>query len=314
MFPALLAQAQQSGFSELIERLARTSIPSILLFSLACTVIRGGIYAYLAANPHARHGFGRILVLIQELADACIYASILVFLIVRPFFVQTFQIPTPSMVDTLKVGDVLLVDKFTYRFRREPQRGDIVVFKPSDFVLHENGNPPGTDYVKRLVGQPGDIVTIESGVLKINGEVQPEPYVRLYKDEGNYFPTDRDRVDYSIVTDFKLVQRGDQMIPLVIVTDPRSIQGGDQGTPPVIDPRGQINLRSAQPFQLPADELAELWTHKPAAIPPGHYLMLGDNRNNSNDGRFWGLISRDQVVGRVWFRVLPVGRFGRADR
>lgn len=296
MFPALLAQAQQSGFSELIERLARTSIPSILLFSLACTVIRGGIYAYLAANPHARHGFGRILVLIQELADACIYASILVFLIVRPFFVQTFQIPTPSMVDTLKVGDVLLVDKFTYRFRREPQRGDIVVFKPSDFVLHENGNPPGTDYVKRLVGQPGDIVTIESGVLKINGEVQPEPYVRLFAPNGNFFPTERDRVDFSIVTDFKLVQRGEQVIPLVM------------------DPSGQINLHSAQPFQLPADELSELWTHKPAAIPPGQYLMVGDNRNNSNDGRFWGLISRDQVVGRVWFRVLPVGRFGRADR
>ncbi len=300
MFPALLAQAQQSGFSELIERLARTSIPSILLFSLACTVIRGGIYAYLAANPHARHGFGRILVLIQELADACIYASILVFLIVRPFFVQTFQIPTPSMVDTLKVGDVLLVDKFTYRFRREPQRGDIVVFKPSDFVLHENGNPPGTDYVKRLVGQPGDIVTIESGVLKINGEVQPEPYVRLYEyKDHDYDPNTPPvpvPVDWNRVPDFKLVLHGDTVIPL-------ARDGGES-----------FNLESAQPFRLSQAELEDLWRQRAAAIPPDHFLMMGDNRNYSNDGRFWGLISRDQVVGRVWFRVLPVGRFGRADR
>jgi signal peptidase I len=105
----------------------------------------------------------------------------LVFGFVRPFVVEAFYIPSESMVPTLKVGDRVLVNKFIYRFT-EPKRGDIVVFKSV-----EGGDE---DLIKRVVGVPGDKISVRNGRLFVNGEPQREPYVnKKYPDRSFSAPT-----------------------------------------------------------------------------------------------------------------------------
>jgi signal peptidase I len=100
----------------------------------------------------------------------------LVFGFVRPFVVEAFYIPSESMVPTLKVGDRVLVNKFIYRFS-EPARGDIVVFKSV-----EGGDE---DLIKRVVGVPGDEISVRNGRLLVDGEPQKEPYVnKRYPDRS----------------------------------------------------------------------------------------------------------------------------------
>ena len=107
-------------------------------------------------------------------------AFVLVFGFIRPFVVKSFWIPSESMVPTLEVGDRLFVNRFIYRFT-EPHRGDIVVFD----------SPESDDeLIKRVVAVPGDRVRVANGVLKLNGEVQEEPYVKPQFPDGSvYGPT-----------------------------------------------------------------------------------------------------------------------------
>lgn len=109
-----------------------------------------------------------------EIVESALIAVVLVFLIIRPFVVQAFYIPSGSMEPTLLVSDHILVNKFVYRFH-EPQHGDIVVFK----------SPPGAsndgqerDFIKRLIGTPGDVIQVKSGVgVFRNGKLLKEPYI-----------------------------------------------------------------------------------------------------------------------------------------
>jgi signal peptidase I len=103
---------------------------------------------------------------------------VLVFGFVRPFVVEAFWIPTPSMVPTLLVGDRMLVNKFIYRFT-EPKRGDIIVFQSVD--------NPKEDLIKRVVGVPGDEIAVRSGKLFLNGELQKEPYTNKKLPDRSFF-------------------------------------------------------------------------------------------------------------------------------
>jgi signal peptidase I len=151
----------------------------------------------------------------------------LVFGFVRPFVVEAFYIPSQSMVPTLRVGDRVLVNKFIYRFS-EPQRGDIVVFRSV-----EGG---GEDLIKRVVGVPGDEISVRGGTLYVNGERQREPYV------NKKFP---DRSTFARTT-----------------------------------------------------------------VPQGHYFMMGDNRANSRDSRFFGPVPKKNIEGEAFLRFWPPDRIG----
>jgi signal peptidase I len=106
---------------------------------------------------------------------------VLVFGFVRPFVVEAFWIPSASMVPTLKYGDRVLVNKFIYRFT-EPERGDVIVFKSVE--------GDGQDLIKRVVGVPGDEISVRRGKLFVNGELQREPYVnKKYPDRSFYAST-----------------------------------------------------------------------------------------------------------------------------
>jgi signal peptidase I len=103
--------------------------------------------------------------------DSAVLALALVFLVLRPFVMQAFYIPSESMRSTLEVGDRILVNKLSYRFG-SPQRGDVVVF-----AAPPAASPEGKEFIKRVVGLPGDTVAVEDGQLVVNGVPQREPYL-----------------------------------------------------------------------------------------------------------------------------------------
>lgn len=106
-----------------------------------------------------------------EMAESALMAVALVYLLIRPFIVQAFFIPSGSMRPTLLEQDHILVNKFVYRFT-EPRHGDIVVFKSPP-----HADPRQVDYIKRLVGRPGDTIEVKEGIVYRNGEALKEPYL-----------------------------------------------------------------------------------------------------------------------------------------
>jgi len=184
-----------------------------------------------------------------------ISTAVLLFLVIRTFVVEAFKIPTGSMEGTLLVGDFLLVNKAVYGAElpiahtrlpalSDPERGDVVVF----LAPHD----PTKNYVKRLVGLPGDTLEMRDKVLYLNGEPQPEPYVR--------------HID-----------------PLTDPADPQM--------------RWQLGylvgeLDTRREYRPSRDN----WG--PIVVPEGKYFALGDNRDNSEDSRYWGFLGKESIKGR----------------
>jgi signal peptidase I len=163
-------------------------------------------------------------------------------LLLRTFVVQTFYIPSGSMEPTLRVGDRILVDKLAYHLHGVDQ-GNIVVFRRQ---ADENcGGAPVADLVKRVIGLPGETISLSSGYIYIDGKRLNESWLPS-AEQGTTFP-------------------------------------GPAGT--------AYNL--AKPFVVPAND----------------YFMMGDNRGDSCDSRYWGPISRALIVGKVDVRVWPITGF-----
>ncbi|VXC28037.1 leader peptidase (signal peptidase I) [Burkholderia sp. 8Y] len=205
---------------------------------------------------------------------ASFFPVILAVFVVRSFIVEPFKIPSGSMVPTLLVGDFILVNKYEYGLRlpitntkltqgKPLTRGDVVVFRyPKD---------ESVDYIKRVIGLPGDTVAYENKQLTINGKPVPET------PQADYF--DDERIGYA----------------KQFVED--------------LDGRKNAILNNPQvpPFVIGADDFpfrdncvynAQGVTCK---VPPGHYFMMGDNRDNSADSRYWGFVPDKNIVGRAFF-------------
>jgi signal peptidase I len=219
--------------------------------------------ALRAANGRGRRGGERrlarpasVLGMLWEWAKV-IPAAVLLFLLLRAFLVEAYKIPSGSMERTLLVGDFLLVNKLVYGAEipltgrrtpalRAPARGDVVVFEwPSD---------PSKNFVKRLVGLPGDTLAMRDGVLLRNGTAQRERYV-MHTEPG---------VD-PLNDDFRW-QRG-HLVNTAVAAD------APGGYRPSRDNWG------------------------PLVVPPRHLFVLGDNRDNSLDSRYWGFVPDSLVRG-----------------
>ena len=194
------------------------------------------------------------------------FPVILAVLVLRSFVVEPFRIPSGSMMPTLLVGDFILVNKFSYGIRLpvlnkkvieldDPRRGDVVVFK-----YPQN---PRVDYIKRVVGVPGDMISYSNKTLYINGEPQPQRHVEIYTGVGSGA-----RETGALKN---IEQLGD--VEHEILINPMAPDFG-YGC--------QVLMRG------------------PFTVPEGHYFAMGDNRDNSNDSRCWGLVPEQLLVGKAF--------------
>jgi signal peptidase I len=194
------------------------------------------------------------------------------------FIVQAVKVPTGSMQNTITIGDHLLVNKFIFAPgpslpflpQREIRRGDIIVFKypgnrydPSRDERPDN-KPIVTNYVKRVIGLPGDRLQMEGRTVLINGKPLPEHQVDAV-----------DNNDKAPLTIENVTERSPEQ-PYDVYYNPERI-----------DEKYPI-------FRLEGDG-------KEIVIPPGKYFVMGDNRNNSEDSRYWGFVPRELVIGRAMF-------------
>jgi len=217
---------------------------------------------------------------------ASFFPVILVVFFLRSFVVEPFKIPSGSMIPTLLVGDFILVNKYTYGIRlpvintkvipmNEPQRGDVMVFRyPAD---------PSVDYIKRVVGLPGDRVEYFNKVLKINGEVVPRQAV------GDYLHPDR--LYYTPRFAEKLGQ-----VEHAILLEPQA---------PAFVPQA-LDFPHRENCTYTGSGVA-------CTVPPGHYFMMGDNRDASSDSRVWGFVPDANIVGKaffIWFNFSDLKRLG----
>ena len=189
------------------------------------------------------------------------FPVILAVLLLRSFLVEPFRIPSGSMMPTLLVGDFILVNKFAYGIRLpvvntkiieidEPERGDVVVFRyPKD---------PSVDYIKRVVGLPGDTVRYANKVVYVNGQPAGQVPAGVYLGKGS-------GVSMSGASK-RREQLGDLQHDILVMPRTPGVQGE---------------------YVVAEDE----------------YFVMGDNRDNSNDSRYWGTVPEENLVGkafRIW--------------
>lgn len=158
--------------------------------------------------------------------------ALILALFIRTFIAEPRYIPSESMYPTLYEGDRLVVEKVSYRFQ-QPKTGDIVVFQPPA-ELQKRGYDKDQAFIKRIIGLPGEILSVSNGKVYLNGKPLQEDYI---------------------------------------------------AEPP------------SQPFP-------------PVKVPENQFFVMGDNRNNSNDSRYWGFLPKENIIGRAVFRFWPFDRLG----
>jgi signal peptidase I len=212
-------------------------------------------------------------------------------LLLRSFVFEPYRIPSDSMMPTLQDGDFITVDKFAYGLRvpianlkflntGEPGRGDVVVFHPP--------MDPSQVWIKRVIGLPGDHVVVRDDHVSINGYTVPFKVTGEYSDgcyEGMQVATEQMGTHHHQVL----------LCPVPIeVTEepPRRCSRSDArgyfcgGAPP------------ADATAFPHSKVFDM------TVPPGEYMMMGDNRDNSDDSRYWGFVTEQELIGKataVWF-------------
>lgn len=297
---------------ELIDQLARTPLSQILVLAVVLSVVRLALHPYLVkTKPHMRFGSYKTARFINEFFDSIIYAAVFIFMIIRPFAFQTFVIPSGSMWSTLLVNDYIGLNKYVYR-SSDPKAGDVVVFRPPTRAVTpnqiDNDGQVKIDFIKRCIGTPGDLVEFKNGILYRNGRRVDEAYTHLSKTENQvqFFElNDSEKASWPQFN-WKLVQRDGKVIPLCYT------EFDANARIPRSDVIGPAPYVIADEYALSDPAEMNALKEAPAVkIPAGYYLMVGDNRNNSNDGRFWGLVPRESVVGKAEFIWWPASRWGR---
>ena len=218
---------------------------------------------------------------------AGLFPVILAVFLLRSFLFEPFKIPSGSMIPTLLVGDLILVNKFQYGVRlpvtgtklianQDPQRGDVMVFHyPVD---------PRIDYIKRVVGVPGDELSYTNQALSVNGKLVPVQPL------GDYY--DEDSLRYA---------------PKFLETM------GTVSHSILVEPKRASIYRPMDSFVNFRDNCRYTAEGVTCKVPAGHYFMMGDNRDNSQDSRYWGFVPDENIVGRafmVWMNFGNLRRIG----
>jgi signal peptidase I len=246
-------------------------------FSLSRLFSRNG-HAATPAPPPVKHGPPKS-VLREYFESAAV--TVIMALFGMTFIVQAVKVPTGSMQNTITIGDHLLVNKFIFAPgkslpflpQREIKRGDIIVFKypgnkydPTRDSSRSDNKPILTNYVKRVIGLPGDRIRIEGQNVIVNDKVIPEHRIEA--------------IEYN------------QKAPLRIVsaTEPKP----DEPYDVYYKPDANDDSSDYEVFRAEGNG-------REITVPEASYFVMGDNRNNSEDSRYWGFVPRDLVIGRAMF-------------
>lgn len=255
------------------EIFASLSVGMITLIALVLTLMRILLLQLKAPRPGQTdevHPWARGM---AEILESLVIAGILVFLIIRPFFVQAFFIPSESMEETLlghdagdsrsgsthtdTVHDHIFVNKLVYRYS-EPQRGDIIVFRAplvADQEDFQNGKPQKENVlIKRLIGIPGDRILVKEATVKTK--------------------------DGRTTTAHAVFRNGQQLIEPYI----------------------------KEPMLPPSNQAKYAVNGKELVLGPNQLFVMGDNRNDSNDSRYWGTLDRYRVIGKANLIFFPFNR------
>ncbi len=228
---------------------------------------------------------------------ASFFPVILIVFVLRSFIAEPFKIPSGSMIPTLQIGDLILVNKYTYGVRLpilntkvieigQPQRGDVMVFRyPKN---------PAQKYIKRVVGMPGDVVSYQNKRLTINGKAISSKYEEQY-----FYLNEMQYPDGTV-----------RKMPVIV--DKFSERLGLVGHEYLNDKNAPPYIRAEDfPFRDACVYGTEGVTCK---VPTGHYFMMGDNRDNSADSRYWGFVPEQNIVGKAFFVWMNFGNLKRIGR
>ena len=215
---------------------------------------------------------------------AGLFPVILIVFLLRSFVFEPFKIPSGSMIPTLLVGDLILVNKFTYGLKlpvvntrltegKPVQRGDVIVFRYPP--------QPSVDYIKRVVGLPGDEVAYLNKQLSVNGQPVPTTASSDFFDEST--------MEYFKQFDEQLGVKNHRII---------------------VDERRPAFIAGA--FDFPHKDNCRYSVEGVSCkVPPGQYFVMGDNRDNSLDSRFWGFVPDANIAGRAFFVWMNFGNLKR---
>lgn len=223
--------------------------------------------------------------LLREYVEA-IAIAVLLALAIRSFVVQAFKIPSGSMIPTLLIGDHLLVNKLIYRFRT-PARGEVAVFKfPQDRK---------TDFIKRVVALPGDDVELNDGKLIVNRSPVPDEHAsygaaRLTGLERFMKPFHVPRKGETV----RLEGPNVKLYQLLVANEIKEQEGGRAADVEAFDLEAGPDGRIADGRIRVDGKTLETWK-----VGEDYLFMMGDNRDNSFDSRFWGPVRLDDVVGKA---------------
>ncbi len=267
------------------------SLISIELFMLLLLVVSGGVWLVDRFALRAKRAEDQKEPLWIEYSKSFFPVILAVFLL-RSFLVEPFKIPSGSMTPTLLEGDFILVNKFTFGIRlpvanvklveiNSPKRGDVMVFRyPED---------PSVDYIKRVVGLPGDVIEYRDKQLTINGAVQQQRH------DGDYNYMSRSGM--FMHTEQAAENLGGRVHAILINPD-----------------RPLLNVESVSDFPHREDcSFSESMFR--CTVPAGSYFMMGDNRDDSRDSRYWGFVPDKLIVGKafaIWMNFGDLKRIGSA--
>lgn len=264
------------------------NFPLIMLIALLVT---GAIWLfdiYLGKPRRAKDAKEPLLVEYSK----SFFPVILVVFLLRSFLAEPFKIPSSSMLPTLLAGDFILVNKYTYGIRlpvinakifdvNQPERGDVMVFRyPED---------PSLDYIKRVVGLPGDRVVYRDKHLTVNGKRVP---MTTNGDEFNYVKSGLNYITAQRATE----ELGEHKHEILLLSELPPVRLGDV---------------KSFPFRSDCDYNESGFS---CTVPAGHYFVMGDNRDDSNDSRYWGFVPERNIVGKavmIWWNFNELKRIGQ---
>lgn len=314
----------------LTQRLADLHISTIVWFVTVLTVVRIVFLRFQA--PAAR--------VVVEIAEAALIAAVLVFLLIQPFLVKAFYIPSGSMIPTLIEDDHILVNRFDYRFG-SPHHEDVIVFAapPRALEVADETPPPGgdpIDYIKRLIGLPGDTLQVFHGYVKIgertytHGDIADqfgltdenhehvkfeENDVAIY-DGAKWTTYSPEQVAQKVVgypTKVEIhpgyvVRNGVRLVEPYIAEDPDydlKIVGGHAL---LSEPGGPGSMYKLDGLDISPQQFAAYNDQPAGPVPAGYVFAMGDNRNESSDSTHWGPLAENRLVGKAIFIFYPFDR------